>query len=129
MLGPEADEAEYELLTSVMSLPLAFATDHATIPAQMPYLRTPANRVARMKHHLGPASGPRVGLVWSGSVASLPRSAMPAALLEPVLRRPGVEFHCLQKEILAPDRGLAGADRQRQRRMRRCCAISPTPRR
>jgi Flp pilus assembly protein TadD len=104
VLGPEADEAEYDLLTSVMSLPLAFATDLGTIPAQVPYLRTPAHRVARMKQHLGPPSAPRIGLVWSGSIASLPRSAMPAAVLEPVLHRPGLEFHCLQKEILADDR-------------------------
>ena len=104
VLGPDADEAEYDLLTSVMSLPLAFATDLGTIPARMPYLRTPASRVARMKHHLGPPSGPRIGLVWSGSLASVPRSAMPVAMLEPVLRRPGVEFHCLQKEIRAEDR-------------------------
>ena len=29
---------------------------------------------------------------------------MPAAMLEPLLPRPGVEFHCLQKEIRSEDR-------------------------
>jgi Flp pilus assembly protein TadD len=104
VLGPDADEAEYDLRTSPMSLPLAFATDLATIPALVPYLRTPASRIARMKHHLGPVLGPRIGVVWSGSIASLPRSAMPLMVLEPLLRRAGVEFHCLQKEIRTEDR-------------------------
>jgi tetratricopeptide (TPR) repeat protein len=104
VLGPDEDETEYDLLTAVMSLPLAFATERATIPAAVPYLRAPAGRIGRMRHHLGPASGPRIGLVWSGSLASLPRSAIPVAALEPLSRRPGVEFHCLQKEIRAEDR-------------------------
>ena len=102
--GADAPEPEYDLLTSIMSLPLAFRTDLATIPATVPYLRTPASRVARMRHHLGPAHGPRMGVVWSGSAESRHRSALPAAALEPLLRRPGITFHCLQRDILPEDR-------------------------
>jgi Tfp pilus assembly protein PilF len=105
VLGPEDDEAEYDLLTAVMSLPLAFDTAIATIPAKVPYLRAPAARIGRMRHHLGAKSAPRIGLIWSGSPASLARSAMPPAALEPLLCRPGVQFHCLQKDIRAEDRG------------------------
>ena len=105
VVGPDADVAEYDLLTSMMSLPLAFATALATIPAETPYLGAPASGIARIKHHLGAATGPRIGVVWSGSIASMARSAIPLAVLEPILRRrPGVEFHCLQKEISADDR-------------------------
>jgi tetratricopeptide (TPR) repeat protein len=104
VLGPDEDETEYDLLTSIMSLPLAFGTDLTTIPAEIPYLRTPANRIGRMRHHLGPASRPRIGVAWSGSTASEARAAMPAATLEPLLRQPGVEFHCLQKELRPTDR-------------------------
>jgi tetratricopeptide (TPR) repeat protein len=104
VVGPEDDETEYDLLTAAMSLPLAFATAIATIPAKVPYLRAPAARIGRMRHHLGARSAPRIGLAWSGSPASLARSAMPPAALEPLLRRSGVEFHCLQKEIRAEDR-------------------------
>ena len=57
-----------------------------------------------MRHHLGVKTAPRIGLVWSGSSASLTRSAMPSAALEPLLLRAGVEFHCLQKEIRTDDR-------------------------
>jgi tetratricopeptide (TPR) repeat protein len=108
VLGPNEDTAEYDLLTTVISLPLAFATDMATIPARVPYLRVPANRMGRMRQHLGRPSGLRIGLVWSGSSASQSRAAMRPAALEPLLSRPGVEFHCLQKEISAEDRGWLG---------------------
>jgi hypothetical protein len=87
-----------------MSLPLAFATAIATIPAKVPYLRAPAARIGRMRHHLGPRSAPRIGLAWSGSSANLARSAMSPTALEPLLHRSGVEFHCLQKDIRAEDR-------------------------
>jgi Flp pilus assembly protein TadD len=103
VLGPDGDETGYDMLTAVMSLPLAFASDGGTIPAQVPYLRAPSDRIARMRQHLGPASGRRIGLVWSGSPASQSRSAIPPAALEPLLCRPGLEFHCLQKEISAGD--------------------------
>jgi tetratricopeptide (TPR) repeat protein len=103
VLGPEEDDDDYDQLTSLLSLPLAFGTTLETIPAEVPYLRVPASRIARMRNHLGPASGHRVGLVWSGSHVSQPRAALPAALLEPLLRWPGVEFHCLQKEIRPED--------------------------
>jgi tetratricopeptide (TPR) repeat protein len=108
VLGPGHEETEYDLLTTIMSLPLAFATNLETIPAEVPYLRVPADRVARMKHNLGPASMPRIGLVWSGSAVSRARSAIPLAALEPLLSRSGVEFHCLQKEISPEDRDRLG---------------------
>jgi hypothetical protein len=97
-------EADYDLLTSILSLPLAFRTGFSAIPAAVPYLRTPATRIGRMKHHLGARGGSRIGVAWSGSRISYARSAMPAAMLEPLLRRTGVEFHCLQNEIRAEDR-------------------------
>lgn len=104
VVGPEDDEAAYDLLTAVMSLPLAFDTAIATIPAKVPYLHAPAARIGGMQHHLGTKTAPRIGVVWSGSPASQARSAIPLAALEPLLRRPGAEFHCLQKDIRTADR-------------------------
>jgi tetratricopeptide (TPR) repeat protein len=104
VLDPDEVETDYDLLTSVMSLPLAFRTDLATIPAEVPYLRTPADRIGRMRHHLGPRRAPRIGVAWSGSSASYARSAMKVETLEPIWRHLGVEFHCLQKEIRDEDR-------------------------
>jgi tetratricopeptide (TPR) repeat protein len=103
VLGPEDDDVEYDLLTSVMSLPLAFHTAIATIPAKVPYLHAAAARIGRMRQHLGTQTAPRIGLAWSGSSSSQTRSAMKLTALEPLLRRSGVEFHCLQKAISADD--------------------------
>ena len=47
----------------------------------------------------GATTRPRIGLVWSGSSASLTRSAMPPRRSNRYCDRPGVEFHCLQKDI------------------------------
>ncbi len=102
--GADDDEAEYDVVTSVMSLPLAFRTELATIPAEVPYLRAPASRIGRMRHHLGSAIGRRIGLAWSGSAASQARAAITPGLLEPLLESDGVEFHCLHKTISAHDR-------------------------
>jgi tetratricopeptide (TPR) repeat protein len=104
VLGPDTDVAEYDLLTSLLSLPLAFGTTLETIPAEVPYLRVPAARIGRMQGHLGERKGRRIGLAWSGSIVSHPRAAIPAAALEPLLRGTDAEFHCLQKEILPADR-------------------------
>ncbi|MSP01670.1 MAG: tetratricopeptide repeat protein [Acetobacteraceae bacterium] len=111
VLGPGENEAQYDQRTSIMSLPLAFHTDFGTIPAEVPYLHVPASRLGRMSHYLGPATRPRIGVVWSGSPASHKRSSMPVAALEPILRRPDIEFHCLQKSVLPSDR--AWLDRTR----------------
>jgi tetratricopeptide (TPR) repeat protein len=51
----------------MMSLPLAFGTELGTIPAPNHYLRADPARVAAWREVLGPASKPRVGLVWSGN--------------------------------------------------------------
>ncbi len=93
-----------DLCTPVMSLPLAFGTGVATVPAPVPYLAVPPDRLARWRDRLGPPARRRVGIAWSGSIHSYRRSAMPAALLGPVLTLAGVDFHCLQTEINEADR-------------------------
>jgi len=56
----------HDLHCPLMSLPLAFGTTLETIPADTPYLRADPSRVAAWKERLGPASRPRIGLVWAG---------------------------------------------------------------
>ena len=78
VLGPDEEEAEYDLLTSMLSLPLAFPTTIATIPAEVPYLRAPASRIGRMT----PPSRAGVGAADRACMVGLarqpPRSAMPS---------------------------------------------------
>jgi hypothetical protein len=77
---------------------MAFGTEVDSIPACVPYLRAPAERLAVWRARLGPRSRPRIGLAWWGSAASRP-SSIPVAELYPLLRRPGIDFHVLHKEI------------------------------
>jgi tetratricopeptide (TPR) repeat protein len=93
-----------DLVTSVMSLPLAFGGHPGTVP----YLRVPPDRPA---FRLGPRSRPRIGVAWSGSRQSYARSAMPAETLAPLLALRDFEFHCLQKEIIDSDRAWLDAAR------------------
>ncbi len=105
-----ADVVEFETatphdaLTSLLSLPLAFGTEVKTIPAAVPYLHAPADRLAAWRDRLGPRSAPRVGLAWWGA-QHIPERSIPLTALEPLLRHPGIEFHALQKEI--PDQQRA----------------------
>jgi len=58
--------ADYDLQCPLPSLPLAFGTTLATIPAQVPYLHAAPERVAQWRERLGPKRRPRIGLAWSG---------------------------------------------------------------
>jgi Flp pilus assembly protein TadD len=58
----------FDLHCPLLSLPLAFGTEPATIPAEVPYLSAPAGRVAYWRDRL-PRGDLRAGFVWSGSRA------------------------------------------------------------
>jgi tetratricopeptide (TPR) repeat protein len=51
----------------LLSLPRAFATTVATIPADVPYLTADRAKVAGWRQLLAPVAGARIGLVWAGS--------------------------------------------------------------
>lgn len=110
-----ADVVEFEtdpphdLLTSLLSLPLAFATEVKNIPAAVPYLRAPVDRLAVWRDRLGPRCRTRIGVAWSGS-QHIPERSMPVAALEPLLQRSDMEFHALQKEIPEADRDWLAAN-------------------
>ncbi|MDX2145649.1 MAG: tetratricopeptide repeat-containing glycosyltransferase family protein [Rhodospirillaceae bacterium] len=98
-LGSPLPVADFSL--PIMSLPLILGTTLETIPGEVPYLSvTPATRVG-----LPPSPGLKVGLVWRGN----PRHendrfrSIPLAVLEPILRVPGVTFYSLQVEQELPE--------------------------
>ncbi len=88
----------------LMSLPVAFGTTLATIPAHVPYLKVDGREIRRWKKLLGPRKGLRVGLVWAGGFrADQPklwalnaRRNIPPSKLA-ALRLPGIELYSLQK--------------------------------
>jgi tetratricopeptide (TPR) repeat protein len=95
----------------LMSLPLAFGTRIATVPAEVPYLFAPADRIARMARRLASAPGLRVGLVWSGkpSHKNDHNRSIALAQLKPLIDVPGTSFVSLQREYRDADRPALAA--------------------
>lgn len=58
---------EFDLHCPLLSLPLAFQTTLESIPANIPYLRVPADAQARANALPWAKKGPRIGLQWAGN--------------------------------------------------------------
>ncbi|MBB3265629.1 Tfp pilus assembly protein PilF [Azospirillum sp. OGB3] len=109
-LGPEIEvlvrgpaPAPHDLHCPLMSLPRAFGTDLASIPAPPAYLAAEADEVARWGRRIaevdtGTATGPRVGLVWAGNPnhRNDRNRSIPVARLAPLLDTPGLRLFSLQ---------------------------------
>jgi tetratricopeptide (TPR) repeat protein len=91
-------EPSVDIITPLLSLPLVFGTELDSIPAEVPYLRPPAERLAVWQRRLGPRTRPRIGLAWWGS-QHIPKRSLPIQTLVPMLSLDGIEIHALQKEI------------------------------
>lgn len=80
------------------SLPLALGGE---IPANIPYLAAPAERVDAWRSTLGASTEPGVGVVWAGSGRHTNDRNRSLALdrLRPVLATPGIRFFSLQKDL------------------------------
>lgn len=95
----------YDLHCPLLSLPLAFDTRLATIPAAVPYLSADAEHIARWRRRLGVRRRRRVGIALSGNphhgLDTL--RSISAADFAPVLRQGDIELHQLQKEIRPAD--------------------------
>jgi tetratricopeptide (TPR) repeat protein len=97
---------QIDLHCPLMSLPLAFGTTLSTIPATVPYLRAPAERVETWRARL-PASGKlRVGLVWSGKPTHRNDHNRSIAFerFAPLLSAPDIDFVSLQREVRETDK-------------------------
>lgn len=95
-----------ELRCPLLSLPRAFRTDLATIPAPRRYLAADPGRIREWQERLGPPRGLRVGVAWS-STSAFPRDnarSLRLADFARALPEDGVEFVCLQKEVKPADR-------------------------
>ncbi|MGH6676432.1 MAG: tetratricopeptide repeat protein, partial [Xanthobacteraceae bacterium] len=88
----------------LLSLPFAFGTELATIPASVPYIAPPADRVALWRGRLPPGR-PLIGLAWSGERAhdnDINRS-IPLAVLKPLLGTADVQFVGLTHDVRDED--------------------------
>ncbi|MFN3657562.1 MAG: tetratricopeptide repeat protein [Pseudolabrys sp.] len=105
MIPRGADLPPFDVHCPLMSLPLAFGTRLETIPAQVPYLRVPADRHDRWRARLPRDGKLRVGLVWSGkpSHKNDHNRSIPLARLAPALGVAGLRFVSLQQEYRDSD--------------------------
>jgi len=105
VLGDRGDPAPYQCDAALVSLPRIFRTRLETIPAQVPYLRTPAKALARWQRKLAGLPGLKVGLVWAGNPdhANDMRRSLDLKRLAPILDVPGVSFVSLQVGPRAAD--------------------------
>jgi tetratricopeptide (TPR) repeat protein len=98
----------FDLHCPLLSLPLAFATEPETIPADGTYIAPADEDVQAWRARLPRLPQPLVGLVWSGERShdnDLNRS-LPLKTLAPLLDLPGVKFVSLQHEVRAEDAAL-----------------------
>ena len=97
----------FDLHCSVMSLPRAFRTMLDTIPADVPYLTIPPDRLRRWQQRLGEGTGRRrIAFAWAGSQGGPWNRDIPLPALLPLLQRPDCEWHVAQVDITADDRTL-----------------------
>jgi tetratricopeptide (TPR) repeat protein len=94
----------FEAYCPLLSLPLAFRTTLATVPARVPYLAVPDGHLANWRGRLGARRAPRIGLVWSGNKDHMNdhHRSLPLVLLAP-LGALGFELHCLQRDLRPDD--------------------------
>ncbi|CAH2031439.1 tetratricopeptide repeat protein [Trichlorobacter ammonificans] len=76
----------------LLSLPLWFNTTATTIPAAIPYLTPPADRLPFWRSLLPQDGSLRVGLCWAGKPYPDPGRSIPADLLAPLAALPGITF-------------------------------------
>jgi Tfp pilus assembly protein PilF len=88
----------------LLSLPLACGTRLESIPARGAYLRSDPAKVNHWAARLGPWSGRRVGIAWSGSAAHQNDLHRSLALSELVVRLPPqYRYFSLQKDLREHD--------------------------
>lgn len=106
--------APHDYWTFPLSIPLHFKTRLETIPARIPYLRAPAERIGQWSARIAKGQF-NVGLVWQGNVHhhnDAHRSLPSLSVLSPLWSVPGVRFFSLQKDGAPPGQPLfdPGAD-------------------
>jgi tetratricopeptide (TPR) repeat protein len=97
----------------LMSLPLAFRTELANIPADIPYVFPDPARQAEWERRLPKRERPRIGLAWSGNPNHQQdhNRSIPLQELVPLIEETGANFHVLQKEIRPADFELLKSSR------------------
>jgi hypothetical protein len=87
------------------SLPLAFKTEPATVPAEIPYLAADEVRIAKWRPRIAALAPPRVALVWAGNPnhANDRNRSIASMKLRPLWEAGSASFVSLQRDLRAAD--------------------------
>ena len=98
LTGNRVLQADYHV--ALLDLPLHYGTRLETIPASVPYLRAPEDKVQDWARRMPAAEGRlRVGLAWSGSLRQVNNNnrAMRLSQLAPIFELPQLQCFSLRK--------------------------------
>jgi tetratricopeptide (TPR) repeat protein len=115
--GPEVIRGQgdpvppFDCFCPLPTLPLAFQTNVATIPADVPYLSAPPDRLGKWRTAFASIPRPRIGLMWAGATSPIYRRTIPLRLLRPVLDLRDFHFVALQKDVPKEDAPLLESTR------------------
>jgi hypothetical protein len=90
-----ARPAEFDYHAALVSLPMAFGTGLANIPARTPYLRAEKADIEKWREKIGPG-GFKIGVAWQGA-ANIRGRSFPLTCLAGIAAQPGVRLISLQK--------------------------------
>ena len=87
------------------SLALAFKTELAGVPAEIPYLAADEDRIAKWRPRIEGLATPRIALVWSGNTAHANdrNRSIPLARLAPLWTSGRARIVSLQREVRGED--------------------------
>jgi tetratricopeptide (TPR) repeat protein len=111
LLQPGFPAPEFDFQIPLLSVPGALGTRLSTIPAKVPYLKVPSERMGYWKARLRQTGRPRIGLVWSGGTLfrNDRNRSLTLEMLRSLLELP-FDYYSLQKVIREQDQEtLSGA--------------------
>jgi len=98
----------FDLHCPLASLPLAFKTELPSIPAEVPYLSAPPERMEKWRACMDGLARPRVALAWAGNAAHANdrNRSIPLARLAPLWSAGDPSFISVQRDGREADAGV-----------------------
>jgi hypothetical protein len=94
----------WDVQIEVTEFPHLFRTRLDELPIATHYLDLPSVTVQQAADVMGPATRPRIGLVWASGEWN-PERSIPIVRLEPIIHEPSFEFWSLQGDAAAAEAG------------------------